>query len=159
VANRAHAATFSLRYGSGVWAKFDELGPLYIGLYIPTHRGFGILTNLSPTRLRIIADKANLREDKLGLNEWFNGYELGFGSGLCPNGSDPRLSGQIQPERRVRPIGRLGHAAGLLGRLGRALRWRESRPAGPTGGFRPTRLEIKENPFYFPIHFIICKLI
>jgi hypothetical protein len=32
VANRAHAATLSLRYGSGLSAKFDELGPLYIGL-------------------------------------------------------------------------------------------------------------------------------
>jgi hypothetical protein len=45
VANRAHAATFSLCYGSGLWAKFDELGPLYIGLLVPTRRGFGILTN------------------------------------------------------------------------------------------------------------------
>jgi hypothetical protein len=32
VANRAHATMFSLRYGSGLWAKFDELGPLYIVL-------------------------------------------------------------------------------------------------------------------------------
>jgi hypothetical protein len=44
-----------------LWAKFDELGPLYIGLLVPTRRGFGILTNLSPTRFRIAADKANLR--------------------------------------------------------------------------------------------------
>jgi hypothetical protein len=39
-----------LRYGSGLWAKFDELGPLYIGFLLPTRRPFGILTNLSPTR-------------------------------------------------------------------------------------------------------------
>jgi hypothetical protein len=49
----------------------------------------------------------------------------------------------------VRPIGRLGHAAGLLGRLGHARRGREIRPAGPTNGFRPTRLKLKENPFLF----------
>jgi hypothetical protein len=51
------------RLGSSsiLWAKFDELGPLYIGLLVPTHRGFGILTNLSPTRFQITADKANLR--------------------------------------------------------------------------------------------------
>jgi hypothetical protein len=60
VANQAHVVTFSLRYGSDLWAKFNELGPLYIGLLVPTHRGFGILTNLSPTRFRIVADKANL---------------------------------------------------------------------------------------------------
>jgi hypothetical protein len=30
--NRAHEVTFSLCYGSGLWVKFDELGPLYIGL-------------------------------------------------------------------------------------------------------------------------------
>jgi hypothetical protein len=59
--NRAHAATFSLRYGLGLWAKFDELGPLYIGLLVPTRRGFSILTNLSPTWFRIAVDKANLR--------------------------------------------------------------------------------------------------
>jgi hypothetical protein len=70
-------------------------------------------------------------------------------SGLRPNGSDPRLLGRIQPERRVRPIGWLGRAAGLLGRLGRARRGRESRPARPTAGFRPTRLEIKEKSFLF----------
>jgi hypothetical protein len=45
----------------GLWAKFDELGPLYIGLYVPTHRGFGILTDPSPTRFQIAADKVNLR--------------------------------------------------------------------------------------------------
>jgi hypothetical protein len=61
VVNRAHAVTFSLRYGSGLWAKFDELGPLYIGLLVSTCRGFGILTNVSPTRFRIIADKVHSR--------------------------------------------------------------------------------------------------
>jgi hypothetical protein len=64
--------------------------------------------------------------------------------------------GRIQPERRVRPIGRLGRATGLLGHVQRG---GGSRPAGPPAGFWPTRLEIKENPFYFPNHFIICKLI
>jgi hypothetical protein len=54
-------ATFFLRYGLGLWAKFDELGPLYIAVLVPMRRGFGILTNLSPTWFRIIADKANLR--------------------------------------------------------------------------------------------------
>jgi hypothetical protein len=34
----------------GFVGKFDMLGPLYIGLLVPTRRGFGILTNLSPTR-------------------------------------------------------------------------------------------------------------
>jgi hypothetical protein len=34
-----------------------------------------------------------------------------------------------------------------------------SRPAEPTARFRPTRLELKENSFYFSNHFIICKLI
>jgi hypothetical protein len=29
-----------------------------------------------------------------------------------------------------------------------------SRPAGPTAGFRPTQLELKENSFYFPNRFI-----
>jgi hypothetical protein len=29
------------------------------------------------------------------LNEWLNGYELGFGSGLSPNGSDVCLLGRI----------------------------------------------------------------
>jgi hypothetical protein len=53
--------TFFLRYGLGLWATFDELGPLYIGVLVPMRRGFGILTNLSPTRFRIIVDKANLR--------------------------------------------------------------------------------------------------
>jgi hypothetical protein len=34
---------------------------IYIGLLVPTRRGFDILTNLSPTRFQITADKANLR--------------------------------------------------------------------------------------------------
>jgi hypothetical protein len=29
-------------------------------------------------------------------NEWLNGYELGFGSGLSPNGSDTALSGRTR---------------------------------------------------------------
>jgi hypothetical protein len=52
-----------------------------------------------------------LRRGKLGLNERLNGYELGFGSGLSPNGSDPRLTSLIQLERRVCPIGRLAGPA------------------------------------------------
>jgi hypothetical protein len=51
----------------------------------------------------------------------------------------------------VRPIGRLGHAAGLLGRQGRARRVRNYRLAEPTAGFRPTRLELKEIFFIFQI--------
>jgi hypothetical protein len=47
--------------GGGESSSHGEPGPLYIGLLVPTRRGFGILTNLSPTRIRIIADKANLR--------------------------------------------------------------------------------------------------
>jgi hypothetical protein len=31
VVNQAHTATFFLRYGLGLWAKFDELGQQYIG--------------------------------------------------------------------------------------------------------------------------------
>jgi hypothetical protein len=34
---------------------------IYIGLLVPTRTEFGILTNLSPTRFQITADKANLR--------------------------------------------------------------------------------------------------
>jgi hypothetical protein len=49
VANRARAVMFSLRYGSGLWAKFDELMPLYIGLLVPMRMGSSILTNLSPS--------------------------------------------------------------------------------------------------------------
>jgi hypothetical protein len=37
--------------------------------------------------------------------------------------------GQIQPERRVRPIGLLGRAAGLLGRLGHVRRERQASQA------------------------------
>jgi hypothetical protein len=33
----------------GFVGKFDELGSLYIGLLVPTCRGVGIVTNLSPT--------------------------------------------------------------------------------------------------------------
>jgi hypothetical protein len=53
------------------------------------------------------------------LNEWLNGYELRFRSGLSPNGSDMRLLGQILANRLVervhtrrldRPV-----AAGALG--------------------------------------------
>jgi hypothetical protein len=78
--------------------------------------------------------------DKLSLNERLNGYELRFGLGLSPNGSDPRLTGRIQPERRVRPIGWLGRATSLLGCLGHAWRGRGGGEAGQPGrrlGFGP----------------------
>jgi hypothetical protein len=32
--------TFFLRYDMGLWEKFDELGPLYIGVLVPMRRGF-----------------------------------------------------------------------------------------------------------------------
>jgi hypothetical protein len=41
--------------------KFELNSPVFIGVLVPMPRGFGILTNLSPTRFRIIADKENLR--------------------------------------------------------------------------------------------------
>jgi hypothetical protein len=41
--------------------KFELNSPVFIGVLVPTRRGFGILTNQSPTRFRIIADKENLR--------------------------------------------------------------------------------------------------
>jgi hypothetical protein len=59
--NRAHAVAIFVRYGLVLRAKFDELGPLYVRVLVPTCRGFGILTNLSPTRIRIIADREKLR--------------------------------------------------------------------------------------------------
>jgi hypothetical protein len=73
-------------------------------------------------------------------NEWHNGYELGFGSGLSPNGSDERLLGQILanglvervrtrwPDRptaaRVLGLGWLSWAVHKVGKAGQA---------GPTG--------------------------
>jgi hypothetical protein len=61
--------------------------------------------------------------------------------------------GRIQLERRVRSIGRLAAPPGPRAE------GEESRPAGPTAGFRPIWLELKENSFYFSNCFIICKLI
>jgi hypothetical protein len=56
-------------------------------------------------------------------NERLNGYELGFGSGLSPNGSDVRyqvglgLTGQIWLCYAVRAREPLGCGAGRLGRV------------------------------------------
>jgi hypothetical protein len=36
------------------------------------------------------------------LNEWLNGYDNGFGSGLRSIGSDPHLTGRIRSLKRVR---------------------------------------------------------
>jgi hypothetical protein len=44
-----------------LWTKFELNSLVSVGVLVPTHRGFGILTNLSPTRFQIIADKENLR--------------------------------------------------------------------------------------------------
>jgi hypothetical protein len=47
-------------------------------------------------------------------NEWLNGYELGFGLGLSPNGSDTALSGQVRLRYAVRahePLGRAEDSA------------------------------------------------
>jgi hypothetical protein len=41
--------------------KFELNSLVFIGVLVPTRRGFGILTNLSPTQFQIIADKENLR--------------------------------------------------------------------------------------------------
>jgi hypothetical protein len=57
--------------------------------------GFGILTNLSPTRFESQRIWRNRERDKLGLNERLNGYELGLGSGLNPNRWDARFLGWI----------------------------------------------------------------
>jgi hypothetical protein len=69
-------------------------------------------------------------------NERLNGYELGFGSGLSPNGSDERLLGRILANGLVervrsrwpdRPVvagmlglGWLGWAARKVGKAGQA---------------------------------------
>jgi hypothetical protein len=56
---------FKRRLGFDVFfvlqTKFELNSLVFMGVLVPTHRGFGILTNLSPTRFRIIADKENLR--------------------------------------------------------------------------------------------------
>jgi hypothetical protein len=57
-------------------------------------------------------------------NEWLNGYELGFGSGLSPNGSDTALSG------RTRVNGSDSDSASLRGACPRTtMPWRWT--AGP----------------------------
>jgi hypothetical protein len=45
----------------GFVGKIQRAWATYIGLLVPTRRGFSILTNLSPTRFRIAVDEANLR--------------------------------------------------------------------------------------------------
>jgi hypothetical protein len=56
---------FKCRLGFDVFfvlqTKFELNSPVFIGVLVPMRRGFGILTNLSPTRFLIIADKENLR--------------------------------------------------------------------------------------------------
>jgi hypothetical protein len=49
-----------------VWCcgqNFVVLGTLYIGVLVPMRRGFGILTNLSPTQFQITADKEKSRRE------------------------------------------------------------------------------------------------
>jgi hypothetical protein len=74
--------------------------------------------------------------------------------GCAPRGGARPVSWLV---RAAGLLGCLGHAAGLLGCLGRVRGGGGSRLAGPTAGFRPTRLELKENSFYFSNCFIICK--
>jgi hypothetical protein len=61
------------------------------------------------------------------------------------------------PRGGARPVSWLGRVAGLLGRLATRGGGGGSRLAGPIAWFRPTRLELKENSFYFSNHFIICN--
>jgi hypothetical protein len=78
-----------------------------------------------------------LRRDKLGSNEWLNGYELRFGSGLNPNGSDACLLGRIHGNRFVERVrtqrSDRSAAAGVL-RLGWASYWAARPIAGSPGG-------------------------
>jgi hypothetical protein len=48
--------------------------------------------------------RKNQEGDKLGLNKWPKGYELGFGLGLNPNGSEARLLGWIPPNGLVERV-------------------------------------------------------
>jgi hypothetical protein len=56
---------FKCRLGFDVFfvlqTKFELNSLVFIGVLVPTRRGFGILTNLFPTLFRIIVDKENLR--------------------------------------------------------------------------------------------------
>jgi hypothetical protein len=81
-------------------------------------------------------------------NERLNGYELGFGSGLSPNGSGERLLGQILANGLVerahtwrpdRPM-----VAGMLG-----LSWLgwATRKVGKAGQVGPTRWISAQEPF------------
>jgi hypothetical protein len=70
-------------------------------------------------------------------------------SGLSPNVSDPRLTGRIQPEWRVRPIGQLGRDAGLLGRLGHARRGRGEQASRADSLVSAHSARIKRKSFLF----------
>jgi hypothetical protein len=43
-----------------LWTKFELNSPVFIGVLVPTRKGFSILTNLSPSRFRVAADKEKL---------------------------------------------------------------------------------------------------
>jgi hypothetical protein len=62
---RRRMIEFKRRLGFDVFfilrTKFEHNSQVFIWVLVPTRRGFGILTNLSPTRFQIIADKENLR--------------------------------------------------------------------------------------------------
>jgi hypothetical protein len=51
---RRRMIEFKRRLGFDVffvlWTKFELNSPVFIGVLVPTRRGFGILTNLSPTQ-------------------------------------------------------------------------------------------------------------
>jgi hypothetical protein len=81
----------AVRFWLGFCKNYRTMARLFIGVLIAARRGFGILTNLSQNRLQITTDK----EINSVLNERLNGYELGFTSGLSPNGSDVCLLGWI----------------------------------------------------------------
>jgi hypothetical protein len=57
--------------------------------------------------------------------------------------------GQIQPERRVRPIGLLGHVVGLLGRLGHARRGRGEQASRAGSLVSAHSVGIKRKSFLF----------
>jgi hypothetical protein len=86
-------------------------------------------------------DKENWEADKVGLNEWLKGYELRFGSGLNPNGSDARLLGRIPANGLVewvctqRPDRSTADGALGLGWAGRGEG--EAGKVGPVASFWP----------------------
>jgi hypothetical protein len=93
-------------------------------------------------------------------NERLNGYELGFGLGLSPNGSDERLLGRILAnglveQVRTRWLDRPA-AAGLLGLGGLGWAARNVGKAGRLAGFQPkSRFQIRN---YFSFSNLFYKL-